>query len=469
MALCIRLPLLTVCVLTAGSAVLSAANWPGWRGPEGQGISTESGLPTEWSSSQNVAWKVPLGGRGHSSPIVWGDRVFVTTAVEGDMAPDNKAPTHLLGGKEFVHPDSVGVDKRHTYKVMAIDLASGKTLWERTAYDGPVYDNRHKKGSYASPTPVTDGKRVYAYFGSEGLYAYDFAGKLAWKSDIGDIATIGMGTASSPVLYKDLVILQCDDSGDNKSFLVALDTKTGKERWRTKRDVSVTWATPVLVKAGAQSGTRDELVASGSEWIVGYEPATGKELWRTKGVASNAIHTPLVGHGLVIVTAGYPTKAVIAIKPGGLRGVADSVRRLPVSAGGQRRDHVSGREDGRGEIRRWPPAEAGALHGVAGRVRRQGADDQRKRRHVRDEGRSGARNRADQQHRRDGDGHAGHLAGPHPATHRRTPLLHQGRRDPQRGEAGGVGLGGGGGGAFFSTAAIAASRAVLSPSEGPWR
>ncbi len=208
--------------------MVSAANWPGWRGPEGQGISAESGLPTEWSSSQNVAWKVPVGGRGHSSPIVWGDRVFLTTAVEGDAAPGSKAPTHLLGGKEFVHPDSMGVDKRHTYKVMALDLATGKTLWERTAYDGPVYDNRHKKGSYASPTPVTDGTRVYAYFGSEGLYAYDFAGKLAWKTDIGDIATIGMGTASSPVLYKDLVILQCDDSGDNKSFLVAPGHEDGQ-------------------------------------------------------------------------------------------------------------------------------------------------------------------------------------------------------------------------------------------------
>jgi outer membrane protein assembly factor BamB len=323
----VRLPLLTVCVgLLAGAATLgAAANWPGWRG-EGQGISTESGLPTEWSSSTNVAWKVPVGGRGHSSPIVWGDRVFLTTAVEGDLAPGSKAPTHMLGGKEFVHPDSVGVDKRHTYKVMALDLATGKALWERTAYDGPVYDNRHKKGSYASPTPVTDGKRVYAYFGSEGLYAYDFSGKLAWKSDIGDIATIGMGTASSPVLYKDLVILQCDDSGDNKSFLVALDTKTGKERWRTKRDVSVTWATPVLVKASAQAGARDELVASGSEWIVGYDPSTGKELWRTKGVDSNAIHTPLVGHGLVIVTAGYPTKAVIAIKPGGTGDISGTER-----------------------------------------------------------------------------------------------------------------------------------------------
>ena len=142
---------------------------------------------------------------------------------EGDLAPGSKAPTHLLGGKEFVHPDSVGARRQasHLQGDGPRPGPGGKTLWERTAYDGPVYDNRHKKGSYASPTPATDGKRVYAYFGSEGLYAYDLKGTLAWKTDIGDIATIGMGTASSPVLYKDLVILQCDDSGDNKSFLVA--------------------------------------------------------------------------------------------------------------------------------------------------------------------------------------------------------------------------------------------------------
>jgi outer membrane protein assembly factor BamB len=309
-------------VCLAGTLTASAANWPQWRGPEGQGISVESDLPSEWSGTQNVAWKVPVAGRGHSSPIVWGNRIFLTTAVEGAALADVKPPVHMMDGKPWVHPDSVGVDKQHTYKVMAFDLATGKPVWERTAYEGPVFDNRHKKGSYASPTPITDGARVFAYFGSEGLYAYDFNGKQLWKTDIADIKTLGMGTSSSSVLYKNLVILQCDEDEGEQSFMVALDAKTGKEVWRTPRKVQVSWTTPVLVQAAG----RDELIASGNEWIIGYDPATGKELWKAKGIDSNAIHTPLVGHGLVIVTAGYPNKRIVAIKPGGSGDVTDTDR-----------------------------------------------------------------------------------------------------------------------------------------------
>jgi len=230
-----------------------------------------------------------------------------------------KPPIHLLQedpakpAEPFVHPDSLGADKKHTYKVMALALDTGAVRWEHVAYEGPVYDGRHKRGSYASPTPVTDGTRVFAYFGSEGVFAYDFSGKLLWTVDIGDIKTLGMGTASSPVLYRDLVILQCDEDNGDASFITALDAKTGRTVWKTKRPTSVTWTTPALVPVGAS----EELVAAGMEFIIGYDPATGKELWRTKGLESNTIATPLVGHGLVIVSAGYPTKKVIAIRPGG--------------------------------------------------------------------------------------------------------------------------------------------------------
>jgi outer membrane protein assembly factor BamB len=302
--------LLAVSTWAAG---LGAANWPGWRGPDGQGVSPESALPAEWQPDKHVAWKTAIPGRGHSSPIVWNTRVFLTTTVEGDVIPGAKAPLHTIEGKEFVHPDSLGADRKHVDKVIALDLESGRVLWERVAYEGPVYDGRHKMSSYASPTPVTDGRLVYAYFGSEGIYAYDFDGKLAWKADVGDIKTLGMGTSTSPVLYENLVILQCDEDNGDASFIVALDKKTGRQVWKTPRKVQVSWATPVLVRANG----RTELVASGSELIVAYDPATGKELWRTKGLDSNSIHTPLVGHGLVIVTAGYPAKRVIAIRPGG--------------------------------------------------------------------------------------------------------------------------------------------------------
>jgi outer membrane protein assembly factor BamB len=305
---------LTVCVL--GSTV-RAGNWPQFRGPQGQGVSDETALPSTWSASSNVAWKTPIAGLGHSSPIVWGNHVFLTTAIEGEPLPGAKAPVHVLDPAKptepFVHPDSLGADRKHTYKVIALALDTGKVRWEHVAYEGAVYDGRHKRSSYASPTPVTDGTRVYAYFGSEGLFAYDFAGKLLWKVDVGDIKTLGMGTASSPVLYKNLVILQCDEDGGEASFITALDAKTGKTVWKTKRPTSVTWTTPALVPAG--SGL--ELVAAGNEFIIGYDPATGAELWRTKGLESNTIATPLIGHGLVIVSAGYPTKKVIAIRPGG--------------------------------------------------------------------------------------------------------------------------------------------------------
>jgi outer membrane protein assembly factor BamB len=206
--------------------------------------------------------------------------------------------------------------------VMALALDTGAVRWEKVAYEGPVYDGRHKRSSYASPTPVTDGTRVFAYFGSEGVYAYDFAGKLLWKADVGDIKTLGMGTASSPVLYKNLVILQCDEDGGQASFITALDAKSGKTVWKTKRPTSVTWTTPVLVTTGAS----EELVTAGNEFVIGYDPATGTELWRAKGLESNTIATPLVGHGLVIVSAGYPTKRVIAIRPGGKGDVSGTDR-----------------------------------------------------------------------------------------------------------------------------------------------
>jgi outer membrane protein assembly factor BamB len=309
-------------------ASLQARNWPGWRGADGQGVSDEVALPTEWAADRNVAWKAAIPGRGHSSPIVWGNRVFLTTAIEGDVLPDAKAPIHYIqedpkkAPQAFLHPDSMGADRKHTLQVMALDLESGRVLWTRTAFEGAVFDNRHKAGSYASPTPVTDGRLVYAYFGSEGLFAYDFAGSLEWKADFGDIRTLGIGVSTSPILYKDLVIVQCDEENGEHSFIAALDARTGKQVWKTPRKAQVTWTTPVLVEVNG----RTELVTNGVERIVGYDPANGKELWSAPGVESNAVHSPLVGQGLVIFTSGYPAKKVIAIRPGGTGDIRGSDR-----------------------------------------------------------------------------------------------------------------------------------------------
>ncbi len=292
-----------------------STNWPGWRGPNGNGISPETNLPTEWSDTKNVLWKTSIPGKGHSSPIVWGNRVFLTTSIEGEKVPGVKEVEHFFNGKKYVNPDGVAGDVKNTLKVIALDRDTGKIVWERTAYDGLIYDTRHRRNTRASETPVTDGWYVFAYFGSAGLYAYDYDGNLIWKANVADIGTHGQGTGTSPVLYQDYVILQVDNEDGKDSFIVALNKKTGKVVWKVPREMRISWATPLLV----QTEKRVELVTSGREFIIAYDPATGTELWRTEGLGlkSQAIPSPVAGHGLVVVSAGFRRKIVIAIRLGG--------------------------------------------------------------------------------------------------------------------------------------------------------
>ena len=294
----------------AGKA--SAGNWPQWRGPDGSGISTEKNLPSEWSPTKNIKWKTPIDGRAHSSPIVWGNRVFLTTAIEGAEVPGAKAVQHKIDGKDFVHPDSLGANRKQTFKVICLDRDSGKILWQETAWEGTPFDDRHRKSSYAASTPATDGKMVYAFFGAEGLYAYDFKGKLAWKAQLGNMGNLGMGTGTSPILFNDVVIVQADEENGEASFIVGLDKKTGKELWKTPRKIQISWSTPLLVR----TTSRAELIASGTEAIISYDPATGKELWRHKGVESNAIPSPVANNDMVYLVAGYPAKVALAIRLG---------------------------------------------------------------------------------------------------------------------------------------------------------
>src|SRR5688572_19748694 len=315
--------LLTVGFAGAAFGKSAGTNWPQWRGPDGQGVSTETGLPDEWSGTKNVKWKTPIDGRGHSSPIVWEKKIFLTTALDGEAIPGRKpGVSHKMAdGSEFVHPDAVGADLKHTFKVVCLDRETGKIIWERVAYEGPVHDSRHKKASFASSTPATDGKYVFAFFGSEGLYAYDFKGKLIWKQSLGKLGTASVGYGVSPILFENLVIMQCDESGGN-SFIAAFDKKTGKEMWRVARKVDVTWSTPVLVHAG----NRTELITSAAEAIIAYDPLTGKELWRHKGLESNAVPSAVVSNDLVVVTSGYPAKIALALKAGGTGDVTGTPR-----------------------------------------------------------------------------------------------------------------------------------------------
>lgn len=318
--------LLVTCVVTslavisgfdssARAAEKSVPAWPGWRGgPMALGVSSEAGFPDTWSATQNVKWKVPIPGRGHSSPVIWDKYVFVTTAVEGADNPGMQ-PAVLKDYKESdaKHPDSTDGTRTYDLKVLCVHRDTGKVLWEQTAFHGVPYDFRHKFNTYASPTPVTDGKNVFAYFGPEGLYAYDFKGKQLWKADVGKFASAGVGIGTSPVLYKGKVIVQVDFDEGEKSFIVAFDANTGKEAWRTPRKIQLSWAVPVIV----ETGQRAELVTSGNERIIAYDPETGKELWSAKGLENNAVNTSLQGHGMVYVYTGYPGRRIYAIKTGG--------------------------------------------------------------------------------------------------------------------------------------------------------
>jgi outer membrane protein assembly factor BamB len=295
--------------LLAVAAFAGPDDWPGWRGP-GTGVSESRGFPVSWSESQNIAWKTAVEGRGHSSPVVWGDRVFVTTDIQGDVIPGVEPVKHTLNGQPFVHPEATGGNRKHTLKLLCLDAKTGKLIWERTAYEGRVFDDVAKFSNYAVPTAVTDGKFVYAYFESQGLYKYDFDGKQIWKTSLGGIATLGVGTGVSPVLAGDKIVILADqDTGEN-SFIAAVSTKDGSIAWKTRREASITWTTPLVVN----TGKRTQIVVPSEQSVIGYDAESGRELWKTEGMDGNTVHTPVTGHGMVFVSAGMQKKKTMAIR-----------------------------------------------------------------------------------------------------------------------------------------------------------
>lgn len=301
--------------LAASVAPIDGPTWPGWRGHDGGGGSGETALPTQWTAESNIAWKTPIPGRAHSSPIVWGNRVFLTTAIEGAEIPGHTPLKHTIEGSEWRSPDAVGGNRRHTLQVMSVDTSTGKMQWVKTAYEGPMYDDRHSRGSYAAPTPVTDGERLYAYFGTEGVYAYSMDGELVWSRQLGKVAGLSVGVSTSPVMHRGLVIVQADEDNGETSFLTALDGKTGKDVWRVARKaMPISWATPLLTSAGG----RPELITTTDTRIIAYDPATGRELWSEPGLESYAVPSPVVSGRHVIISTGNPKKITVALKLGSL-------------------------------------------------------------------------------------------------------------------------------------------------------
>ena len=299
----------------SGLSASGPAAWPGFRGPAASGVADGVRLPERWNveTGENVRWRVAVPGLAHSSPIVWGNRVFVTTAIS--TQPSATFKPGLYGEGTASQDRSV-----HRWVVMAIDTATGRTVWQQTAYEGTPREKRHIKATYANATPATDGRYVVAFFGSQGLYAFDMAGKPLWRKDLGvlntgayDLPEYEWGTASSPIIYKDLVIVQCDTQ--DESFVLAADIRTGRTVWKTVRTELPSWGTPTVVPARA--GRPAELVTNASNYIRGYDPDTGEERWRLGGSSKITAPTPVFSDDLIVVASGRaPERPIFAIRPG---------------------------------------------------------------------------------------------------------------------------------------------------------
>jgi outer membrane protein assembly factor BamB len=310
--LSLNTPLFAAAVLIGGLDLPAApspeANWPQFRGTGARGVATNAGLPEHWSATENVAWKAEIPGRGWSSPIVWGDRVFLTTAVSsGEPEPPKKGL--YLGGERPNAPRP-----EHEWKVVCLELTSGKVRWEQVVKKAEPAEPRHLKNTYASETPITDGERVYSFFGNIGVFCLDLDGHPVWSKALEPHKTrSGWGTAASPVLHLDRLYLVNDN--DEQSYLLALDKRTGKELWRVDRDERSNWSTPYVW----ENKQRSEIITAGTGKVRSYD-LDGKLLWWFKGMSSITIATPYSDQDLLYVSSGFimdRARPLYAIRPGG--------------------------------------------------------------------------------------------------------------------------------------------------------
>jgi outer membrane protein assembly factor BamB len=314
-------PLFVASVLSVSSLRAQApqTDWPQFRGLNAAGVAAApSSPPVAWSvaPAKSIAWSVPIEGLAHSSPIVWGERVYVSTAV----AAEGK-PTVLLGDASKSGIDPATDTGKHSWRLVALDRQSGQVVWRSVAHEGVPRMKRHMKASHASATPATDGRFIVALMGSEGLFGFDMNGTQKWRTDVGvmdvglvDDPAMQWGPASSPVIFGDMVLVQNDRHKD--SFLAAYDIRTGKELWRASHDDYPSWATPAVVR----TANRVEIVTNSGKHIRGFDPKTGKELWRFSDNNTQVkVPTPIPAGDLIIVTGGYPPggRPIYAIRAGG--------------------------------------------------------------------------------------------------------------------------------------------------------
>ena len=280
--------------------------WPQWRGPQMSGVSATATPPTAWSESKNIRWKVEIPGRGSASPIVWGDRVYVLTAV----------PVAKDAGDAHAPRGGLPVRGVHRFALLALDRKTGKVVWEQTAREAEPHEASHNdNGTWASSSALTDGEHIIAPFESQGIYAYDMNGKLVWQKDLGDkFMRNTFGEGSTPALYKDRLFYVWDHQ--KGSFIVALNKRTGEELWRVQRDEIDTWATPLVVEQGSTT----HVIVPGMNRVRSYDAADGRILWETAGLTMNPIPSPVFEDGFVFLTSGFRGNSFKAIKLDGAKG-----------------------------------------------------------------------------------------------------------------------------------------------------
>ena len=296
-------------VYLAVSTAVACADWPAWRGPLGTGTAPDANPPITWSETENVRWKTALPGKGHSTPVVSGSRLFVTAAepVGGPFAP-------RYSGAPGAH-DNVPVTHEHRFLVLAIDRQTGQLIWNREVNRLIPHEGGHNTASQASASPVTDGQRVFASFGSHGLYCLDFQGEVLWRKDLGRLHTKhGHGEGSSPALGNGTLIVNGDH--ERASFLVALDASSGNERWRVTRDELTSWSSPIVVQHAGQW----QAIVCGTNRIRGYRLEDGAVLWECGGLSANVVATPIYWQGMVFAASSYETRAMLAIDLQGATG-----------------------------------------------------------------------------------------------------------------------------------------------------
>jgi outer membrane protein assembly factor BamB len=319
---CLLFLSLTFASVFNANSVAPNDHWPQWRGPFFNGMA-RTAAPLEFSDTKNIKWKVAIPGRGFSTPVIWGDRIFLTTAVptgktvsaEPAAPPpaQNQNPPGGRGQGRGGPGGGVGAGVEHKFVVMCLDRKTGKTLWERVAKIATPHEGYHRQyGSFASNSPLTDGRFVYASFGSRGVYCYDFNGKLIWEKDLGVRMRIRLqfGEGSAPVLHGNLLILNYDQESD--SFIVALDKRNGKEIWRTPRSEGSAWSTPFI----ADHKGRKEVVVSASNKVRAYDLDNGKLIWECAGLGSNVIPMPAQQNDVIYAMSGHRDPKLMAIRLG---------------------------------------------------------------------------------------------------------------------------------------------------------